>query len=234
MKANGQLQPLMVRPNAEGKFDLVFGYRRFLALSEVGAASAMVQVVAGLEDRQAFIINITENLQREGIKPYELAERMKELKDKFNMSGADVAKVAGRTRSHVNNLVRIMDNVTPRILKHFKAEHPIATVEHLLKIAALKDAAEQEELWDKLCGVTKDVSEDDEDGEGSDDAPSEEKKRPSKKALEEMLANARTSAKQAKGEAAISLKGVMQALRFALGESKSIPNVHKPKVEADE
>jgi ParB family chromosome partitioning protein len=109
IRENGLLQPLVVRPapGAEGRFELVVGERRFRAITRLGWEDAPV-VVRDASDETLLVLALVENLQREALNPLEEAEGYVALSDKFQLSHADIAKVVGKDRSTVANVIRLL------------------------------------------------------------------------------------------------------------------------------
>lgn len=101
----GILQPLLVRPLAEG-FEIVAGERRYRAAQRAGLASVPA-VVKDLDDQATLEVAIIENLQREDLTPIEEAEAFRQLLD-FGMTQAAVAKAVGKSRSAVANTLRLL------------------------------------------------------------------------------------------------------------------------------
>src|SRR5262245_30580973 len=76
--AHGLLQPLLVRPRAEGGFELVAGHRRHAALQHLGWETASV-IVRDIDDEQAYVLALVENLQREDLSPHDEADALAHL-----------------------------------------------------------------------------------------------------------------------------------------------------------
>ena len=101
----GVLQPLLVRPSANG-YEIVAGERRYRAAKQAGL-STVPAIVRELDDRQTLEVAIVENLQREDLNPLEEARAFKELID-FGMTQEAVAKAVGKSRSAVANALRLL------------------------------------------------------------------------------------------------------------------------------
>lgn len=101
----GVLQPLLVRPSADG-FEIVAGERRYRAAKKAGLSSVPV-VVRSFSDRETLEVAIVENLQREDLTPLEEARAFERLVQ-FGMDHAAVAQAVGKSRSAVANTLRLL------------------------------------------------------------------------------------------------------------------------------
>jgi ParB family chromosome partitioning protein len=102
----GILQPLVVRPTAEG-YEIVAGERRYRAAQKLGLATVPA-VVRQLSDQETLEIAIIENLQREDLNPVEEAKAFKQLMG-FGLSQDMLAKAVGKSRSAVANTLRLLN-----------------------------------------------------------------------------------------------------------------------------
>ena len=101
----GVLQPLLVRPVADG-YEIVAGERRFRAAQRAGLDRVPV-VVRSLSDRETLEIAIVENLQREDLNPVDEARAFRQLME-FGLTQEDVAQAVGKSRSAVANSLRLL------------------------------------------------------------------------------------------------------------------------------
>ncbi len=109
IREKGIVQPLLVRPVADGAadFELVAGERRWRAAQRVGLHEVPV-VVRQLGDAEALEIALVENLQREDLSPLEEAEAYSRLTREFGHGQAGIAEAVGKSRSHVANTLRLL------------------------------------------------------------------------------------------------------------------------------
>lgn len=107
IRANGLLQPLVVRPTDDG-WEVVAGERRLRALRQLGWSTAPV-VVRELSDQQMLVLALVENLQRENLSPIEEGEGYRELMEAFDLTQSQVAKRVGKDRSTVSNMLRLLE-----------------------------------------------------------------------------------------------------------------------------
>ena len=104
---HGVLQPLLVRPMADGGYQLVAGERRWRASRLAGLTEVPV-VIKDLTDSQVAELALVENLQRENLNPMETANGFKELGDKFGYTQDEISKIVGCSRSAVANALRLL------------------------------------------------------------------------------------------------------------------------------
>jgi len=110
LRENGLLQPIVVRPAADGpgpRYELVAGERRWRAAMRLGwkEIPATVRV---MDDRTLLVLALVENLQRAELSPIEEAEGLRRLADEFSLSQQQIADVVGRDRSTVANTIRLL------------------------------------------------------------------------------------------------------------------------------
>jgi len=108
IKARGVIQPIVVRPIAAGKFELIAGERRWRA-SQLAGMHEIPAVVKELNDQSAAAISLIENIQREDLNPLEESRALQRLIDEFEMTHQQVAEVVSRSRATVTNLLRLKD-----------------------------------------------------------------------------------------------------------------------------
>lgn len=108
IKAQGIIQPVIVRKIGLDKYEIVAGERRWRAAQLAGLEQVPV-VIKDIDDRAAMAIALIENIQREDLNPLEEAEGIKRLIDEFTMTHQQIAEAVGRSRVAVTNLLRLMD-----------------------------------------------------------------------------------------------------------------------------
>ena len=104
---HGVLQPVMVRPIAGGRFQLIAGERRWLA-SRAAGRETIPAVIKNGSDGQALEWTIIENLQREDLDPIEQGRAFARLHDEFQLNHEEIAKRTGKDRSSVTNYMRLL------------------------------------------------------------------------------------------------------------------------------
>ena len=108
IRAHGVLQPVVVRPMGEGRYELVAGERRWRAAQAAGLET-VPSVVREVSDDVALSIAIIENIQREDLTPLEEARGVARLVEEFGMTHREVAEAVGRSRPAVSNLLRLLE-----------------------------------------------------------------------------------------------------------------------------
>jgi len=108
LKAQGLIQPILVRPNDTGGFELIAGERRWRA-AQVAGLTEIPAIVRPMEDRAVAAVSLIENIQRKDLNPLEEAEALRRLCEEFGLSHQEVADSVGRSRSAVTNLMRLLD-----------------------------------------------------------------------------------------------------------------------------
>jgi len=108
IKAQGIIQPVVVRKIGLEKYEIVAGERRWRAAQLAGLQQVPV-VIKDLDDRTAMAIALIENIQREDLNPLEEAEALKRLLDEFAMTHQQIAEAVGKSRVTVTNLLRLID-----------------------------------------------------------------------------------------------------------------------------
>ncbi len=105
--ASGVVQPVMLRPGANGRFQLVAGERRWLASKRAGRTT-IPAVIKQVSNEQAMEITIIENLQREDLNPIEQARAFERLSREFSMTQEQIATRTGKDRASIANFVRLL------------------------------------------------------------------------------------------------------------------------------
>lgn len=108
IRAQGVVQPVVVRPLGDGEFELIAGERRWRAaqLAEIDDIPAVVRDVS---DEASIAMALIENIQREDLNPLEEATALRRLIDDFEMTHQAAADAVGRSRAAVSNLLRLLD-----------------------------------------------------------------------------------------------------------------------------
>jgi ParB family transcriptional regulator, chromosome partitioning protein len=109
IKQRGMIQPLAVRPvrGASDAYEIIAGERRWQAAQRAGLHDVPV-VVLDVSDAEALELAIVENVQREDLNPLEEAAGYQSLIDEFKYHQDEIAKVVGKSRSHVANILRLL------------------------------------------------------------------------------------------------------------------------------
>ena len=105
--ANGVVQPILVRPLANGRFQLIAGERRWRA-SQLAGRHTVPAILRQVSDEQAMEITIVENLQRADLNPMEQARAFDRLSREFHMTQEQMATRTGKDRATVANFLRLL------------------------------------------------------------------------------------------------------------------------------
>src|SRR5258707_342419 len=108
IKQHGVIQPIVVRPvkGAQDRFEIIAGERRWRSAQLAGLHEVPI-VPIDVSDADALEIAIIENVQREDLNAMEEAQGYHALADEFKRSQEDIAKIVGKSRSHVANMMRL-------------------------------------------------------------------------------------------------------------------------------
>ena len=112
IKAQGIMQPILVRPVPGGKFEIIAGERRWRAAKLAGLVSVPV-LVREVADNAALAMALIENIQREDLNPLEQAVGIQRLVNEFGATHDQAADMVGRSRSAVTNLLRLLGLAVP-------------------------------------------------------------------------------------------------------------------------
>ncbi|MGR3914942.1 MAG: ParB/RepB/Spo0J family partition protein [Gammaproteobacteria bacterium] len=107
ISSEGVLQPLLVRPLARGRYEIVAGERRWRG-AQLAGLSTVPAVVRAISDRSAMAVALIENIQREDLNALEEAAGFQRLLDEFGLTHQEIAEAIGRSRAAVTNLLRLL------------------------------------------------------------------------------------------------------------------------------
>lgn len=108
IRAQGLMQPVVVRPRPLGGFELIAGERRWRAAQRAGLTQ-LDALVCNVDDRRAMAMALIENMQREDLNPLEEALGLKRLLDEFALTQQALADAVGKSRPAVANLMRLLN-----------------------------------------------------------------------------------------------------------------------------
>lgn len=107
IKAQGLIQPILVRPLTEGRYEIVAGERRWRACQMAGLRSIDC-IVRTMDDYESMAIALIENLQREDLNPMEEARALGQIKEHFEITQEELADKVGKSRPAVTNSLRLL------------------------------------------------------------------------------------------------------------------------------
>lgn len=108
IRQQGIMQPIVVRPILESKYEIIAGERRWRA-SQLAQLDRVPAIVRDVPDEAAVAMALIENIQRENLNAMEEAFALKRLQDEFELTQTEVAEAIGKSRSTVTNLLRLMN-----------------------------------------------------------------------------------------------------------------------------
>lgn len=107
IKAQGVMQPIVVRLIGENKYEIIAGERRWRA-TQLAGLHKIPAVIRDVPDEAAIAMALIENIQREDLNPIEEAMALKRLQDEFELTHSEVAQAVGKSRTTVTNLLRLI------------------------------------------------------------------------------------------------------------------------------
>ncbi len=108
IRAQGVIQPIVVREIAGGRFEIIAGERRWRA-AQIAELREVPVVVREVDDRAVIAMALIENIQREDLNPLEEAGSLHRLIDEFDLTHQQAAEAVGRSRAAVSNLLRLLE-----------------------------------------------------------------------------------------------------------------------------
>lgn len=125
IKSQGVLQPLLVRAieGKENRYEIIAGERRWRA-SQMAGLKEVPAIVLTLPDGKALEVALVENIQRSDLNPIDEAAGYLRLVNEFNYTHEDMARVTGKSRSHITNLMRLLS--LPERIKDLVAESKLS------------------------------------------------------------------------------------------------------------
>ena len=155
LKDKGLLQPLVVRPRADGSFEIVAGERRWRASQRAGIHELPV-LIRQLDDRETLEIALIENIQRSDLNALEEARAYRQLLEQYEYTQQQLADSIGKSRSHIANTMRLLS--LPEAIQT-QIENGKLTAGHARSLVATEYPAEMADQIIKL-GLTVREAED--------------------------------------------------------------------------
>ena len=107
MKTHGLIQPIVVRPKAN-HYEIVAGHRRYVAALEIGWSEVAVSVI-DVDDKTAFLLSLTENIERKSLDPIEEAKAFHAYTSKYGYgSVTDLAKIITRSEGYIRHTIELL------------------------------------------------------------------------------------------------------------------------------
>ncbi len=107
IEASGVIQPILVRPSNDGRYEIVAGERRWRAAQRVGLMKVPI-VMRDVPDEKRLELALVENIQRENLNPIEEASGYRRLADEFSLTQEEIASTVGKDRATIANYQRLL------------------------------------------------------------------------------------------------------------------------------
>ena len=120
IKKHGVLQPIVVRPDDEGRYMIIAGERRYRA-SIMANKESIPAIIKDMPIKEVLEIALVENLQRENLNIIEEAKAYKNLIDKHKSTQEELAELVGRSRPYISNTMRLL-NLSDEVKKYIELE----------------------------------------------------------------------------------------------------------------
>ncbi len=108
IKAQGMVQPIVVRSVGDNNYEIIAGERRWRAAQLAGLAEVPV-FIREVDDQTAMAMALIENIQRDDLNPLEEAVALHRLLDEFGLTHQEIANAVGKSRTTVTNLMRLLE-----------------------------------------------------------------------------------------------------------------------------
>jgi ParB family chromosome partitioning protein len=153
ISANGVVQPILVRPLPNGRFQLIAGERRWKA-SELAKKATIPAILRQVSDEQALEITIVENLQRADLNAMEQARAFERLSREFHMTQEQMAVRTGKDRATVANFLRLL-KLPPSV--QARVESGELSFGHARALLAFEHAEEMEKAAQRVVALSLSV-----------------------------------------------------------------------------
>lgn len=135
IKTQGVMQPIVVRPVGENRYEIIAGERRWRA-TQLAGIDVIPAIIREISDETAIAMALIENIQRENLNPMEEAIALQRFADEFQFTHQQVADAVGKSRATVTNLLRLMSlNAEAKML----LEHGDLEMGHAKALLGLPD-----------------------------------------------------------------------------------------------
>ncbi len=140
IKAQGVMQPIVLRPISDTRYEIIAGERRWRA-TQIAGLDTIPAIIKPVSDENAIAMALIENIQRENLNPIEEAMALKRLQEEFELTQQEVADAVGRSRASVTNLLRLI-SLTPDV--RLMLEHGDLEMGHARALLSLSEAQQSE------------------------------------------------------------------------------------------
>jgi ParB family chromosome partitioning protein len=146
IREKGVIQPILVRPTEEGRYEVIAGERRLRAAKAVGV-SEIPAIIKSVTDTELLEISLIENIQRENLNPIEQAHAYERLMKEFGLSQEEIARAVGKDRTTITNTLRLLK--LPEFVQNCVQKQDI-NFGHAKALLAISSAAKQIEFCKKI------------------------------------------------------------------------------------
>ncbi len=161
IETSGLLEPLVVWHQPEGpiggveeRLYLIAGFRRHMALTLLGVKEVQVKVIPPTTlPVDAELINLTENVAREDLRPWQVAEKCFRFQEIYVLNLQDIAARVGLSYSYIGMLIRLHTRLHPKLLAIFRGTQcgkHTTTYSDLVRLVSIHDKTDQLAAWEKL------------------------------------------------------------------------------------
>ena len=164
---SGVVQPLVVRPLSDGRYELIAGERRWRAAQVAGLATVPA-VLRSEDEMKRLQMALVENMAREDLNPIEEARACAALVEELDLSKEEVARRVGRSRSAISNLIRLLD-LPDQVIELLEAEE--LSEGHGRALLLVKGQDDRRELARKAVAEGWSVRETERRAKGEDEHP---------------------------------------------------------------
>ncbi len=157
IRNHGLLNPLLVRPVSDGKYEVISGQRRLRACKQIGLDPVPCLVRENVDDADAMVLSLVENVHRADMNPLDKARAIKALYDRY-ASYDRVAKETAWSVNTVRRYIRLLD-LPEELQQRISTTEGPAGVSALAKLATSFPGEEATEVYDKISGFTQPIQE---------------------------------------------------------------------------
>ena len=136
VQEKGILEPLLVRALEDGTYEIIAGERRYRAALEAGL-SRIPCIELDVDDRGCLEISLVENIQRRNLTPFEEADAIAQLRDRFNFKHEQIARMLGRSRTSITEILSLAS--IPEEIRKLCRQAGISSKSTLLQLARMTD-----------------------------------------------------------------------------------------------
>ena len=149
IRENGILQPLLVRPINDGKYELIAGERRLRSAKTLKIDKVPVYILDVKSDEEMLKLALIENIQRDNLSSIEEAEGYAILKGKYSFSESDLAKKIGKNRSTIANKLRLI-KLPPDIKDVLRSKDSDFTEGHARAVLSLRESQKIKNVFRRI------------------------------------------------------------------------------------